>query len=681
LPIWVCEQTGEMESIGSYYELLAKPGVLGTHVWEEAKRANPALVDDLKVHKPYIDAVTYDSPFSPGARMKRVTEVIDCWYDSGAMPFAQWGYPHQNQDKFKSQFPADFISEALDQTRGWFYSLLAISTLLFSEDGKGNPNSEIRNSKSMEYPYPHPYRTCIVLGLMLSEWYEGPKNRPSGAKAQIFLSEDEAKKACGPGNYEQLVGKMSKSKRNYSEPQQIFDKYGADALRWYFFANQAPWTSIRYSETAIKESIPKFLLTLWNCYSFFVIYANSDDKFDPGERLAGDAGQLTAKELSRAKGYRSASQRRELDRWILSELNLACAQVVEKMDAYDNFGACKVLDALVDNLSNWYVRRSRSRFWSTEYDSPDKLDAYWTLYECLITTCKLIAPFTPFVAEAMWRNLAGVFGERAVESVHLCDFPTGDAQLADAELSEQMELSRLVVSLGLRARMSAKIKVRQPLAKVEVILANQKHQAWLAEHRDVVAEELNVKEVEFTDEPDKYINHSVQPNWKALGPKLGKLLPQVKKWLGEQSAADLLANLRDNGKIDLTVSDQAIALLPEELNVQISAKPGWTAANDKGVVVVLSTELTPQLVGEGLARDLVRAVNDLRKETGCQFTDRIELAIVTESNELQSALRDNAAYIQSETQADSLGDKSIPGVEGVGREIGDFTATIFLRVK
>jgi isoleucyl-tRNA synthetase len=516
---------------------------------------------------------------------------------------------------------------------------------------------------------------------MLSEWYEGCKNRPEGEKARVYLSEEDAKKACGQGNYEFLVGKMSKQKRNYREPQQIFDMYGADALRWYFFANQAPWTSIRYSEAAIKESIPKFLLTLWNCYSFFVIYANSDDKFDPAQRLSGNAGQLAAKDLSRGKGYRPARERRELDRWILSELNRTCAGVVERMDAYDNFGACKLIEAFIDNLSNWYVRRSRPRFWSTDYESPDKLDAYWTLYESLLTTCKLIAPFTPFVAEAMWQNLAGVFGERASESVHLCDFPTGDPALMDGTLSEQMDLARLGVSLGLRARMNAKIKVRQPLAKVEIILANQRHQGWLEQHRDVVAEELNVKEVEFTDEPDKYINIRVDPNWKVLGPKLGKFLPRFKKWLSEQSANELLANLRDNGKIDFDSDGQHFEIVPGELVPTISAKEGWTAANDRGVVVVLATELTPQLIGEGWAREIVRTVNDLRKETGCQFTDRIDLAIVADSADLQRAVRDNAGYIKTETQADSLSDQPLRGVNAVEREIGEYKATICIRVR
>ncbi|MGA2258325.1 MAG: isoleucine--tRNA ligase, partial [Thermoguttaceae bacterium] len=317
LPIWVCETTGYMEAIGSYEELGQKPGVTGFDVWEKAKAANPALADHLRIHKPYIDAVTYDSPKAPGKKMYRVPDVIDCWFDSGAMPFAQWGYPHKTKSKerFRGQFPADFISEAIDQTRGWFYSQLAISTLLFGK----KPADELLGAARLDtptYPYPHPFRNCIVLGLMLGE--DGQK--------------------------------MSKSKRNYREPREIFDRYGADALRWYFFSNQPPWTPIRYNERAIKESIPEFLLRLWNVYSFFVIYANIDG-FNPASGVSGPPGQLTPEILNRADGDRAPAERGELDRWILSELNRTIAAVVQSMDAYDNFTACSRLGEFVDALS------------------------------------------------------------------------------------------------------------------------------------------------------------------------------------------------------------------------------------------------------------------------------------------------------------------------------------------
>ncbi|MCH7704946.1 MAG: class I tRNA ligase family protein, partial [Planctomycetes bacterium] len=407
LPVWVCEKTGHMECMASYDELLAKPEVQGTEVWEQAKAETPELSDHLKVHKPYIDAVTYQSPKDPSARMRRVPEVIDVWFDAGSMPFAQWGYPHKegSKQRFKESFPADFISEAIDQTRGWFYSQLAISTLLFGEGASGTGEKR---------PYPHPYRNCIVLGLMLGE--DGQK--------------------------------MSKSKRNYREPNEIFDRYGADALRWYFFANQPPWTSIRYSERAIKESIPEFLLRLWNVYSFFVIYANLDG-FDPVAGRTGEVGELTSGDLAGGQGYRPVSERRELDRWILDDLYRTTQIVIERMDAYDNYGACGRITEFVDALSNWFVRRSRDRFWIPDKSDPDKWDAYWTLYECLLTVTKRVAPGVPFLAEKMWRNLAvSLFGDQVPESVHLCDYPEVEASLINDRLAAEGTIVREISSLG-----------------------------------------------------------------------------------------------------------------------------------------------------------------------------------------------------------------------------------------
>ncbi|RIK82614.1 MAG: isoleucine--tRNA ligase [Planctomycetota bacterium] len=726
LPIWVCEETGQKEAVSSYAELEAKPGFAGGQVWAAAKEKNPELPDDLRVHKPYIDAVTYDSPFAKGARMKRVPDVIDVWYDSGAMPFAQWGYrgddppfprregqgerlsnlattptakssstatlpspnlspegrgtdsairnPLSAIEKFHSQFPADFISEAIDQTRGWFYSQLAISTMLFGE----NPKSEIRNPKSdlPAAPYPHPFRTCIVLGLMLGE--DGQK--------------------------------MSKSKRNYREPGEIFDRYGADALRWYFFANQPPWTSIRYSEQAIRDSVPEFLLRLWNVYSFFTIYANIDG-FVPGRSRQSAGGKgLGARDseaspsaaaqraplaaaqraplaaAQRAAGAaqvpapRPLSSRSELDRWITSELNRTLATVVERMDQYDNYAACGAITQFVDALSNWYVRRSRDRFWAADKQSLDKLDAYETLYECLMTTAKMIAPFTPFLAESLWQNLAvAIRGENVEESVHLCDYPTPDQQAIDVALSERMNLVRHIASLGRQARTSAALKVRQPLARVEVILADATHQPWLEAHAEVIADELNVKQVEFSDEPEKYVDHEVLPNFKLLGPKLGKLMPKVKPALARMSGSELLANIRDNGKIDLAIDGQQIALAAEEVEVRLQAKPGWTAANDKGVVVVLATEVTPQLLREGWARDLVRVIQDRRKEIGCEFTDRIDVSVVAESADLKTAIEEFREYIMQETLAESLRLEPAPQVESVETQVGDARATLSIR--
>ena len=674
LPIWVCEKTGYTEAVGSYEELLSKPGVAGVEVWENAKRENPDLPDDLCVHKPYIDEITYDSPKAPGSRMRRVSEVIDCWFDSGAMPFAQWGYPHKagSAAQLADQFPADFISEALDQTRGWFYSLVAISTLLFDEntvasgqwpvaskddsrraDAAAKQSSLIPDPQSPIplIPFPHPFRNCIVLGLMLGE--DG--------------------------------GKMSKSKRNYRDPVEIFDLYGADALRWYFFSNQPPWTSIRYSEQAIKDCIPEFLLRLWNVYSFFVIYANIDG-FDPSVRISDDIGQLGPAVLAMASGYRSIGERGELDRWILSELNGTVAAVVEHLDAYENFNACERLSGFVDALSNWYVRRSRDRFWSSE-QSTDKLDAYWTLYECLLTTSKLIAPFTPFLAEALWRNLAaGTFGDRSDsrrprESVHLCDYPAADVASIDENLSRRMALMREIVSLGRSARMGAKLKVRQPLARVEVVLADDEHRPWLEQHASLICDELNVKRVEFTQRAEEYIEYSVLPDLKRLGPRLGKRLPAIKKKLAEQDGGELIAKLKTDGHVTIDLPDGPVELDEDDIQVRLQAKPGWAAAEGHAVVVVLATELTEDLIREGLARELVRAIQDRRKEMGCQFTDRIAVGIVTESAELRAAIEQFRDYIAGETLAVKIILGPLSGVEPVEIDVAGSIVTLYVKVQ
>ena len=659
LPIWKCQATGKMEAVGSYDELMAKPGVHGSEVWDEAKKRNPELPDDLRIHKPYIDEIVYDSPFEKGAHMRRVPEVIDCWYDAGSMPFAQWGFPHaKNSDQhFKSQFPADFISEAIDQTRGWFYAQLAISTLMFGKVEGGRGSAEGKNLPPSTLPlppYPHPFRNCIVLGHMLGE---------DGLK-------------------------MSKRKRNYLPPDEIFDRYGADALRWYFFANQPPWTSIRYNEQSIKDSIPEFLLRLWNVYSFFVIYANIDG-FDPAKEMWNwDTEKTTAKPKSR----RPLSKRSELDRWILSELNSTVAIVTERMDAYDSYGACQQIILFVDALSNWYVRRSRDRFWAPDKQGVEKLDAYWTLYECLLVITQIVAPFVPFIADTIWRNLTSIFRDnppptsdgsatyQVSESVHLQTYPAANLTAIDEALSARMNLVRLISSLGRNARSAATLKVRQPLAKVEVILADTQHQAWLEEHAAVIEEELNVKKLEFCDDPSLYVEHEVVPNFKLLGPKLGKLLPKVKQWLGQQTGAALLKNIRDNGQIDLTIDGQAIALTREEVEVRIKPRPGWSSANDQGVVVVLSTELTQELIDEGAARDIVRVVQDRRKDSGCEYTDRIEVGFATESSELRRAIEQFREFIMTETLANKIVNEPLPNVEPVEAKVGDATLKIYVRV-
>lgn len=644
LPVWVCQATGKMESIGSYDELLAKPGVQGTEVWTRAKASNPELAEDLKVHKPYIDAVTYDSPYASGARMQRVTEVIDCWYDSGAMPFAQWGYPHTGKEQFESQFPADFISEAIDQTRGWFYSQLAISTMLFGKQpGQTSLEKSAQQQKASEYP--HPFKNCIVLGLMLAEWYESKDGK------QRFLTEEDARGALG-ADFVQKTGKMSKQLRNYRSPQEIFDRYGADALRWYLFANQAPWNSILYSERAIRDSIPEFILRLWNVFSFFTIYAEIDGFAGPSE-IQGRLDQLDASELSQARSYRAVSDRSELDRWILSELGTTCRDVVSKMDRYDSYGACESLHAFVDALSNWYVRRSRARYWSSDKQDQDKLDAYWTLYECLVVTSKLIAPFTPFLAEALWGHLtSGLEGVR--QSVHLCDYPTGDFAPSDVLLNERMGLLRQIASLGRSARMDSKLKVRQPLSRVEVTLASDSHIDWLVSHDDIVREELNVKEIHYTSGSSPFVTYSVQPNFRNLGPRVGPLLPKLKAALGAASGAELMDQMSRNGKIVLVVEGKELELDGQDIQVRLSAKEGWAAAQGKSCVVALNTELTPELIRDGIAKDAIRLIQDLRKRRQCNYTDRIAIKIFTKNPELAQAIEGNIQLIASETLATNL---------------------------
>ncbi len=477
--------------------------------------------------------------------------------------------------------------------------------------------------------------------------------------------------------------KMSKRKRNYREPNEIFDRYGADALRWYLFSNQPPWTSIRYSEQAIKDCIPEFLLRLWNVYSFFVIYANID-KFDPAAFINKAAGQLSADVLAAAKGFRPVQKRAELDRWILSELSRTATAVNDRMDAYDNFAACQRLSEFVDALSNWYVRRSRDRFWSGE-QSADKIDAYWTLYECLLTTCKLIAPFVPFLAEEIWQNLAvAVFADkpadlRPMESVHLCDYPAGDRTIVDDELSQCMALVREIVSLGRSARMGAKLKVRQPLSQVEIVLTIDALKSWLQDHDALICDELNVKRVEFPAKADQYITYTILPDLKRLGPRLGKRLPALRKMLAGADVNKLLDEMDSKGKITIALQDGPITLDADDIQVRLQAKPGWAAAQGRFCVVVLATELTPELIAEGLANDLVRVIQDRRKEINLDFTDRIVVGLVADSPELAKAVKQFSKYIQGETLAVKLKFEPLPDAEAVEIKVAEYQATLYVK--
>ncbi|MEZ6095813.1 MAG: isoleucine--tRNA ligase [Pirellulaceae bacterium] len=663
LPVWVCEETGFMEAIGNYAELEAKPGVSGFEAWKDAKQANPELPEDLKIHKPYIDNVTYQSPKAPNARMRRVTEVIDCWYDSGAMPFAQSGYPHQNKSEFENQFPANFISEALDQTRGWFYSLLAISTMMFGRENDGNEKPR---------SYPHPFENCIVLGLMLAESYV------CTSCGKRHLNEVKACEECGK-KVERRTEKMSKQLRNYREPQEIFDRYGADALRWYFYSAQPPWNSIVYSERAIKESIPEFLLRLWNTYSFFVLYANMDG-FDPAAEMTDEVGDLDFRSaFSKCQSFRAVQQRSELDRWVLSELNLLIRDVASKMDAYDNYGATNRILEFLDGLSNWFVRRSRDRFWSSDKNAPDKLDAYWTLYECLVTLTKLIAPFVPFVSESLWQNLVGVFGEHAKASVHLANYPEIQNDIIDEALSKQMDLLREIASLGRAARMEAKLKVRQPLSGVTVVLNSDEHAAWLKSHGSILLEELNVKSITYETKADEYVSYEIQPNFKRLGPRVGKLLPQLKKHLAECSGADILNQLSAKNQFVANCGGEEIVLEPDDIQIRLQAKEGWAAAQGPQCVVVLATELSEELILEGIGRDVIRLIQDYRKQRDLDFSDRIALSLFTQSDEIKRAVETMRDTICSETLTLSLNWEQIQSPDKTTHELDQGVLEIYLK--
>ncbi|MEP0842936.1 MAG: isoleucine--tRNA ligase [Phycisphaerae bacterium] len=623
LPIWECEQTGRQEAITSYAQLLAKPGVAGTEAWEHAKRADPELPDDLRVHKPYIDAVTYDSPFAPGARMRRVPEVIDVWFDSGCMPFAQWGYPHEpgSAETFLARFPADFISEAIDQTRGWFYTLLAISTMLFGDAG-GNAGRDGTFQKA----FPHPFRNCIVLGLMSGE--DGRK--------------------------------LSKSKRNYKEPGHIFDREGADAMRWSMLSAQAPWTGVRFSEEAIATDQREFLIKLYNVYSFFTIYANIDGwtPADPGVQECRPG---------------------ELDLWIGAELQGTVNDVRAAMDRFENYPACRRLVEFVDALSNWYVRRSRDRFWRGGMD-PDKKAAYLTLWNCLTRTAELIAPFTPFFAETLYQNLMRSQIPAVEESVHLRSYPQARPLSAEEQkLLSEMAVVREIASLGRSARMEAKLKVRQPLAVVELVLADPSHRQWLEGHLPLIADELNVKRVEFAADADRYVSYEVRPNFKSLGPRFGPLAPRLKSVLASADAADLRRRLDRDGKAVVAVDGRQIELTPDDVQVALKPREGWTAAQGRSVVVVLSTALTPELKAEGLAREFIHLVQSARKEERLDYQARIRLR-VSADGPVAEALAAHRAYISSETLAGDLILDSAPSVAGHNGEIDGHPVSFTIEV-
>ena len=552
LPIWVGEKTGEMLCIGSIDEL---------------EKLSGEKVDDL--HKHFVDEITFEKN---GETYRRIPEVLDCWFESGSMPYAQQHYPFENKGKFEDNFPAKFIAEGLDQTRGWFYTLMVLGCGLFGKS---------------------PYENVIVNGMILAE--DGKK--------------------------------MSKKLKNYPDPTEIFDKYGADALRFYLMNSPVVKAEpLRFSEKGVNDVVRKILLPLWNSYSFFVTYANID-KWEPGGE----------------KGIPSSDNK--LDKWIISELEELLKELTDEMDNYDLQRATEPIVEFIDSLTNWYIRRSRRRFWKSECDE-DESSAYATLYYCLVKFSQILAPFTPFIAEEIYKNLTGE------ESVHLSDWPEFDEGRIDLKLNEEMALVRKVVNLGHSLRAKTKMKVRQPLAKVQIALPEGVAPALIGGQKDVILEELNVKELEILDGGADLIEVQIQVNSRVLGPKYGG---DVQKIIQMVKAGDFKV---DNGKV--LVGD--FVLEGDEVEIGCKGKDGVDAESDGGVVVILDTELTDELCREGYMRDVLRHIQDLRKEADYQVDDRIKVEIATEG-EVAKAVSEFADYIKDETLADEILDSVDPGAD------------------
>ena len=551
LNIWECE-CGHRHAVGSIAEL---------------KELSHNCPDDIELHRPYVDQVTIPCPHC-GKEMHRVPEVIDCWFDSGAMPFAQHHYPFENKELFESQFPADFISEAVDQTRGWFYSLLAISTLLFDKA---------------------PFKNVLVQGLVQDE---------NGQK-------------------------MSKSKGNAVDPMEALQKFGADPLRWYFYTNSAPWLPSRFHEKAVIEGQKKFFSTLWNTYAFYVLYANIDS-FDP-TKYQLDRCALTV-----------------MDRWLLSRLNTAVKGVDENLSAYKVPEAARVLQDFVDELSNWYVRRSRERFWAQGMEE-DKVAAYMTLYTALVTTAKIAAPMAPFMTEEIYRNLVCSVDKDAPESVHLCRWPAYDAGRVDPQLEQDMDEVLKVVTLGRAARNLANRKNRQPLSCLYTDAS-----AGLGElYQEIIKQELNVKDLQFLSDMSQFISYTFKPQLRLLGQKFGKKLGEVRTALQNLDGGAAKKQLDDTGSLTLTLSDGEVSLTAEEVLIDTAQKEGFTSVSDRGLTVVLDTTLTPELEEEGFVREIVSKLQSMRKDAGFHVTDHIEV-YHQGSEKIAQVLKDHEASILSD---------------------------------
>ena len=564
LNIWECE-CGHRHAIGSI---------------EELKSMSDNCPDEIELHRPFIDAVTIKCP-ECGKEMHRVPEVIDCWFDSGAMPFAQWHYPFENKDIFEENFPADFISEAVDQTRGWFYSLLAESTLLFNKA---------------------PYKNVIVLGHVQDE---------NGQK-------------------------MSKSKGNAVDPFDALEKHGADAIRWYFYSNSAPWLPNRFHDGAVSEGQRKFMGTLWNTYAFFVLYANIDEF---------DATKYTLE-------YDKLSV---MDKWLLSKLNTLVKTVDDNLANYKITETARVLDNFVDELSNWYVRRSRARFWVKEM-TQDKINAYMTLYTALVTLCKAAAPMIPFMTEDIYQNLVRNIDKSAPESIHLCDFPEYDENLIDKELENDMEEVLDIVVLGRACRNTANIKNRQPIGMMYVKAPEALSDFYI----DIIEDELNVKKVEFTDDVAAFTAYSFKPQLKTLGRRFGKNINAVREILANIDGSKAMAELKETGSLKITVDGNEESLAEEDLLIESAHKEGFESNSDYGITVVLDTNLSEELIEEGFVREVISKIQTMRKDSDFEVMDHIKVSC--EGNDkIAKIITDNESTIKDETLADEVDTNSADG--------------------
>ena len=558
LNIWQCE-CGHMHSIGSRQELFEMSGD------ERAKT--------VELHRPYIDEITLKCP-ECGGTMHRVPEVIDCWFDSGAMPFAQHHYPFENKELFEKQFPADFISEAVDQTRGWFYSLLAESTILFNQA---------------------PYKNVIVLGHVQDE---------NGQK-------------------------MSKSKGNAVDPFDALETYGADAIRWYFYINSAPWLPNRFHGKAVQEGQRKFMGTLWNTYAFFVLYANIDN-FDP-TKYTLDYDNLPV-----------------MDKWLLSKLNSVVKTVDDCLANYKIPESARALQEFVDEMSNWYVRRSRERFWAKGMEQ-DKINAYMTLYTALVTISKAAAPMIPFMTEEIYQNLVRSVDKDAIESIHLCDFPKVEEAWINKELEDDMEELLKIVVLGRAARNTANIKNRQPIGTMYIKADKEMGQFYT----DIIADELNVKEVKFANDVESFISYSFKPQLRTVGPKYGKLLNGIRTALAEINGTEAMNELRSTGLLTLDINGNKVELSEEDLLIETAQTEGYVTEADGDISVVLDTNLTPELIEEGFVREIVSKVQTMRKEAGFEVMDKIHI-YAKDNDRILELMKNHKEEIMSEVLAEDM---------------------------